>query len=131
MVTSQAYYDTLKYETFLKDFAGEEVMATSVRDPECPRVAFVSAIMSPSRHSVSPFIFRNYAMPFMVTSNYRQVKLSVQNFTTRWCLVKNQLILCYSNPSVSPLRPMERVRNVNKTKFHMQNTSCWPIYVLD
>ena len=71
MVMSQAYYDTLKYEAFLQEFAGEEIMASTVRDPECPKVAFVSAIMSSSRHSVSPFIFRNYAMPYMVTSNFR------------------------------------------------------------
>ena len=71
MVMSQAYYDTLKYEAFLQEFAGEEIMASTVRDPECPKVAFVSAIMSSSRHSVSPFIFRNYAMPYMVTSSFR------------------------------------------------------------
>ena len=71
MVFSQAYYDTQKYETFLKDFAGDEIMASSVRDPECPKVAFVSAIMSSNRHSVSPFVLRNYAMPYMVTSNFR------------------------------------------------------------
>ena len=68
---SQAYYDTLKYEVFLKEFAGDEIMASTVKDPQVPKVAFVSAIMSSSRHSVSPFIFRNYAMPFMVTSNFR------------------------------------------------------------
>ena len=71
MVMSQAYYDTLKYEAFLQEFAGDDIMASTVKDKDCPKVAFVSAIMSSSRHSVSPFIFRNYAMPYMVTSNFR------------------------------------------------------------
>lgn len=71
MVMNQAYYDTLKYEAFLKEFAGDDIMASTIRDPECPRVAFVSAIMSSSRHSVTPFLFRNYAMPYLVTSNFR------------------------------------------------------------
>ena len=30
---------------------------------------------------------------------YRQVKLLVLDFTTRWCLVKSQLILCFSDSS--------------------------------
>ena len=30
----------------------------------------------------------------------RLVKLLVQNFTTRWCRLINQLILCFFNPSV-------------------------------
>jgi calcium-independent phospholipase A2-gamma len=71
MVRSQAYYDTSKYESILKQFAGEDTLASTLQDAECPRVAIVSAIMSSSRHSVTPFVFRNYAMPHKVTSNYR------------------------------------------------------------
>ena len=67
MVQSQAYYNTSKYEAILKEYATEQVMAETVRHPDCPKVAFVSAIMSASRHSVTPFMFRNY----MVTSNFR------------------------------------------------------------
>ena len=49
IVKSQAYYDTSKYEAILKEYASEQVMAETVRHADCPKVAFVSAIMSSSR----------------------------------------------------------------------------------
>ena len=58
IVKSQSYYDTSKYEAILKEQASDEIMAETVRQPDCPKVAFVAAIMSSSRHSVTPFIFR-------------------------------------------------------------------------
>jgi hypothetical protein len=35
---------------------------------------------------------------------YRYVKLLVQNFTTRWCMLIGQLILCFFQPHSRPLQ---------------------------
>ena len=71
IVTSHSYYDTAKYEDILKSFAKDLTMATTLEEANCPKVAFVSAVLSGSKRSVKPFVFRNYTMPHRVTSNYK------------------------------------------------------------
>nr|CAD7575590.1 unnamed protein product [Timema californicum] len=75
LVWSHSYYDTDMWEHLLKTYIGEGRMIATARDPECPKMALVSAVVNQAR--VSPYVFRNYSLPcrvqsqFMGSSKYR------------------------------------------------------------
>ncbi len=74
IVTSHAYYDTSKYEDILKSFTGDQSMASTASEADgctTPKVAMVSAVLASSHRSVTPFVFRNYNLPYRTTSNYK------------------------------------------------------------
>jgi len=69
MVTSQAYYDTTKFENIVKSFTGELPMATTSRH-DSPKIAIVGTLVSDSAGAI-PYVFRNYNFAANVTSSYR------------------------------------------------------------
>eukprot|EP00096_Caligus_rogercresseyi_P009336 TRINITY_DN3153_c0_g1_i6.p1 TRINITY_DN3153_c0_g1~~TRINITY_DN3153_c0_g1_i6.p1 ORF type:complete len:443 (-),score=95.51 TRINITY_DN3153_c0_g1_i6:49-1377(-) len=68
-IFNHAYYDTKLYEKVLKGFVGETTTWETCRNPLTPKVAIVSTIVNETR--MAPFVFRNYAFPSGMTSNYK------------------------------------------------------------
>nr|CAD7460194.1 unnamed protein product [Timema tahoe] len=68
LVWSHSYYDTDMWEHLLKTYIGEGRMIATARDPECPKMALVSAVVNQA--CVSPYVFRNYSLPCRVQSQF-------------------------------------------------------------
>ncbi|KAF5280276.1 hypothetical protein FQR65_LT03084 [Abscondita terminalis] len=68
LVWSHSYYDTTLWEKHLKEYFGQEELIQSARDPKCPKVAVLSAIVNQT--TISPYVFRNYSLPWKVQSQY-------------------------------------------------------------
>nr|DBA31201.1 TPA: hypothetical protein GDO54_007084 [Pyxicephalus adspersus] len=56
---SHAYYDSEIWEKMLKERMGSDLMIETARNPLCPKVAAVSAIVNRGI-PLKPFVFRNY-----------------------------------------------------------------------
>ncbi|XP_043084724.1 calcium-independent phospholipase A2-gamma [Puntigrus tetrazona] len=69
MSWSHAFYDSQTWETLLKEKIGSELMIETRRDPDCPKVAAVSTVVSLSP-PVRAFVFRNYRLPLGERSHY-------------------------------------------------------------
>lgn len=68
LVWSHSYYDTALWEKHLKEYFGQEELIQSARDSKCPKVAVLSAIVNQT--TISPYVFRNYSLPWKVQSQY-------------------------------------------------------------
>ncbi|RZB40087.1 Patatin domain containing protein, partial [Asbolus verrucosus] len=68
LVWSQAYYDTTLWEKKLKEHLGTNSLISTARDPSCPKLCAVSAVVNQSR--LSAYVFRNYSLPWKVKSEY-------------------------------------------------------------
>lgn len=68
LVLKQSYYDTAMWESMLKQYLGEIPLIQTSRDPKCPKLSTVSAVVNQSQ--LSAFLFRNYALPYRVCSQY-------------------------------------------------------------
>lgn len=68
LVWSHSYYNTEMWEQLLKTYVGETDLMKTSRHRHCPKVAAVSAVVNQAR--VLAFVFRNYALPYKVQSQY-------------------------------------------------------------
>ncbi|XP_035532827.1 calcium-independent phospholipase A2-gamma [Morone saxatilis] len=66
---SHAFYDSEIWENILKERMGEGHMIESARDPNCPKVSAVSAIVNRGL-PLKAFVFRNYRLMPGVRSHY-------------------------------------------------------------
>ncbi|KAM9824521.1 calcium-independent phospholipase A2-gamma-like [Neosynchiropus ocellatus] len=66
---SHAFYDSEIWENILKERMGEGRMIESARDPHCPKVSAVSAIVNRGL-PLKAFVFRNYRLMPGVRSHY-------------------------------------------------------------
>lgn len=69
LVLNHAFYDTTLWTKMLRQNMGESKLISTARDPTCPKIAAVSAVVSSTR--LEPFLFRNYDYPPLVLSRYR------------------------------------------------------------
>ncbi|XP_068163464.1 calcium-independent phospholipase A2-gamma [Antennarius striatus] len=69
MSWSHAFYDSEIWENILKERMGEGFMIESARDPHCPKVAAVSAIVNRGL-PLKAYVFRNYTLTPGVRSHY-------------------------------------------------------------
>ncbi|XP_026675909.1 calcium-independent phospholipase A2-gamma-like [Diaphorina citri] len=58
MLLRHAYYDTDKFETFLREYIGETPMIQTNRQRKCPKLSVVSTVVNHDK--VWPYVFRNY-----------------------------------------------------------------------
>ncbi|CAH1126701.1 unnamed protein product [Ceutorhynchus assimilis] len=68
LMWSHAYYNTALWEQKLKDFLGKDTLIMTSRNPKCPKICVVSAVVNQSR--VSAYVFRNYSLPWRFQSEY-------------------------------------------------------------
>ncbi|XP_026462387.1 calcium-independent phospholipase A2-gamma-like [Ctenocephalides felis] len=68
LVWSHAYYDTSKWEEFLKEYLGDISMIKTSRIPGCPKLSAISCIANAS--DTAAFVFRNYTLPWRIHSVY-------------------------------------------------------------
>lgn len=68
LVWSHSYYDTTLWEKSLKEYFGQVELIQSARDPLCPKVATISAIVNQT--TITPYVFRNYSLPWEFQSQY-------------------------------------------------------------
>ncbi|XP_044737870.1 calcium-independent phospholipase A2-gamma-like isoform X2 [Chrysoperla carnea] len=68
LVLKQAYYDTGLWEKMLKEYLGEVPFIKTAQDQRCPKLSTVSAVVNQSQ--ISAYLFRNYALPYRVCSQY-------------------------------------------------------------
>ncbi|KAM6962169.1 calcium-independent phospholipase A2-gamma [Tautogolabrus adspersus] len=66
---SHAFYDSEIWENILKERMGEGIMIESARDPNCPKVSAVSAIVNRGL-PLKGYVFRNYRLMPGVRSHY-------------------------------------------------------------
>lgn len=66
---SHAFYDSEMWENILKERMGEGIMIESARDPNCPKVSAVSAIVNRGL-PLKAYVFRNYRLMPGVRSHY-------------------------------------------------------------
>ncbi|KAI3366812.1 hypothetical protein L3Q82_009473 [Scortum barcoo] len=66
---SHAFYDSEIWENILKERMGEGIMIESARDPHCPKVSAVSAIVNRGL-PLKAYVFRNYRLMPGVRSHY-------------------------------------------------------------
>lgn len=66
---SHAFYDSEIWENILKERMGEGIMIESARDPNCPKVSAVSAIVNRGL-PLKAYVFRNYRLMPGVRSHY-------------------------------------------------------------
>uniref|UniRef100_A0A3Q3VVS8 PNPLA domain-containing protein n=1 Tax=Mola mola TaxID=94237 RepID=A0A3Q3VVS8_MOLML len=66
---SHAFYDSEIWENILKERMGEGYMIESARDPHCPKVSAVSAIVNRGL-PLKAYVFRNYRLMPGVKSHY-------------------------------------------------------------
>ncbi|XP_015920066.1 calcium-independent phospholipase A2-gamma [Parasteatoda tepidariorum] len=69
LMWSHAYYDTTMWVDVLKKTFGERLLIDTVKEPDSPKLAVVSAIMNLPH--LQPFVFRNYDLPPGVQSYHR------------------------------------------------------------
>nr|CAH7718859.1 unnamed protein product [Callosobruchus chinensis] len=69
LVWSHSYYDTLLWEKKLKEHLGTITLSQTARDPQCPKICTVSAVVNQTR--LSAFLFRNYSIPWKFQSQYQ------------------------------------------------------------
>lgn len=69
MSWSHAFYDSQAWENILKDRMGSSLMIQTARNPTCPKVAAVSAVVN---RGITPkaFVFRNYGHFPGINSHY-------------------------------------------------------------
>lgn len=68
LVWTQSYYSTPLWEKNLKKYLGDFRLSETARDPLCPKLCAVSAVVNQS--NLSAYIFRNYSLPWKVHSQY-------------------------------------------------------------
>ncbi|KAI5750926.1 hypothetical protein M8J77_002520 [Diaphorina citri] len=68
MLLRHAYYDTDKFETFLREYIGETPMIQTNRQRKCPKLSVVSTVVNHDK--VWPYVFRNYCIPYERKSQY-------------------------------------------------------------
>ncbi|KAL3285998.1 hypothetical protein HHI36_000513 [Cryptolaemus montrouzieri] len=68
LVWTQSYYSTPLWEKNLKHYLGDARLIETSRDPLCPKLCVVSAIVNQSH--LSAYLFRNYSLPWKVRSQY-------------------------------------------------------------
>ncbi|XP_023314429.1 calcium-independent phospholipase A2-gamma-like isoform X2 [Trichogramma pretiosum] len=68
LVYRQAYYDTALWEQMLQEQLGTRDLIKTTRDPIAPKFSVVSAVVNHER--VMAYVFRNYAIPIGVESQY-------------------------------------------------------------
>nr|XP_018904670.1 PREDICTED: calcium-independent phospholipase A2-gamma-like isoform X1 [Bemisia tabaci] len=68
LVMTHGYYDSTFFEKLLKDYAGEFMLTQTNRDPNCPKLASISAVVN--KKQLVPHIFRNYSLPHSKKSKY-------------------------------------------------------------
>ncbi|XP_034529724.1 calcium-independent phospholipase A2-gamma [Notolabrus celidotus] len=66
---SHAFYDSEIWENILKERMGDGIMIESARDPKCPKVSAVSAIVNRGL-PLKAYVFRNYRLMPGVRSHY-------------------------------------------------------------
>lgn len=66
---SHAFYDSQMWENILKERMGEVHMIESARDPHCPKVSAVSAIVNRGL-PLKAYVFRNYRLMPGIRSHY-------------------------------------------------------------
>ncbi|XP_045927761.1 calcium-independent phospholipase A2-gamma [Micropterus dolomieu] len=66
---SHAFYDSQMWENILKERMGEVHMIESARDPNCPKVSAVSAIVNRGL-PLKAYVFRNYRLMPGIRSHY-------------------------------------------------------------
>ncbi|KAL1501628.1 hypothetical protein ABEB36_006925 [Hypothenemus hampei] len=67
LVLSHSYYDTELWEKLLSEQWDKTLIETN-RNVKCPKYCAVSAVVNQSR--ISAYLFRNYALPWRVQSQY-------------------------------------------------------------
>lgn len=68
LVWNHSYYNTQMWEQEMRGQMGEVSLLATNRIPKCPKIATVSAVVNHER--VSAYVFRNYALPWRVQSQY-------------------------------------------------------------
>ncbi|KAK9880477.1 hypothetical protein WA026_011720 [Henosepilachna vigintioctopunctata] len=68
LVWSQSYYSTPLWEKNLKKYLGDIRLMETARDPLCPKICTVSAVVNQSH--LSAYLFRNYSLPQKIQSQY-------------------------------------------------------------
>ncbi|XP_001601278.2 calcium-independent phospholipase A2-gamma isoform X2 [Nasonia vitripennis] len=68
LVWSHAYYDTALWEQMLQEHLGDRDLIKTTRDPIAPKFSVISAVVNHER--VMAYVFRNYAIPIGVESQY-------------------------------------------------------------
>ncbi|KAL7302374.1 hypothetical protein TKK_0005033 [Trichogramma kaykai] len=68
LVYRQAYYDTALWEQMLQEQLGTRDLIKTTRDPIAPKFSVISAVVNHER--VMAYVFRNYAIPIGVESQY-------------------------------------------------------------
>ncbi|KAG8222084.1 hypothetical protein J437_LFUL000529, partial [Ladona fulva] len=69
LVMSHSYYDTHLFEGLLKKYIGTTLLCKTARDAACPKIAIVSTVVN--KPQILAYVFRNYELPYRVTSQYR------------------------------------------------------------
>ncbi|CAH0552149.1 unnamed protein product [Brassicogethes aeneus] len=68
LVWTHSYYETALWEQKLKDHLGDHKLIDSARNPNCPKICTVSAVVNQTR--LSAYLFRNYSLPWRYHSEY-------------------------------------------------------------
>ncbi|XP_063227393.1 calcium-independent phospholipase A2-gamma-like isoform X2 [Bacillus rossius redtenbacheri] len=68
LMWSHSYYNTEMWESMLRQNIGDVALIKTARDPQCPKLSFVSAVVNQAQ--LSAFVFRNYSFPPKSRSRY-------------------------------------------------------------
>ncbi|CAF0714494.1 unnamed protein product [Adineta steineri] len=60
LITSQSYYDTKSFETYLRSRMGERLMIKTSQDLDSPKFSLISALTLPNGYKL--YLFRNYSI---------------------------------------------------------------------
>ncbi|CAG0901400.1 unnamed protein product [Cyprideis torosa] len=61
LITTHGYYSAQGLTDVMKEILGETQLVDTMRDPECPKIAIISALVNVG--PLQPFVFRNYTIP--------------------------------------------------------------------
>ncbi|XP_071533326.1 calcium-independent phospholipase A2-gamma-like [Panulirus ornatus] len=68
-----SYYDSDSWTELLKEYMGEKSLIETARDPDSPKICLVATSANTNR--IQAYLFRNYNLPYRVTSHYQGTSL--------------------------------------------------------